>query len=583
MFCTLKCITFYTFSTFSIFSFFYISGIHPQCQNHPKSKIQIQVFSYLLADDQSQNLLILAASDGRLELVKYLLEICDMNNFVRGKLAIDFAFSKNQCETVFLLLNENSRFPQDFKVADSMTDELLSFVDSSKKLHSAIESHDLVMVEEIVDKNSNLKFLYSTENVSALSAALTSGAFEIYKLLMTKNVTFGPHEIFEDLLEQLSESQKEELTAINESMLQCVGDKHILMLMSNIQVGADDKQKRLSLVCDALQKLNTIPGINILLQTVAATRKFQLIFDFNREHILFLQPAEEGYVTGLFDICGRIYVGAKDLLNPSKAHEVLGVIAHELCHYVMWIVYKNTAKPYQAGDETKTTRFNQILEFCKENSHLEEIVGLVFSQYEDDMHVAELIVRVPHALGHYIDDPQKFEEFNENFKDLNVYYEEVVGEIQEKLPKIEKEVENQIRKDNSSPLNFVKYHWRKILLGLILIAFASFLITLTARSCLFKTCSDPNSSCEFEQFKATCKCSKNLYMSDDKCFQCLSDDHCYRNQSCYLNTCYSDKNVFTCRDKTKLRMFSSKRCDGHVDCVDGSDETYHCSKLEIFF
>lgn len=537
----------------------------------------------LLTDEREYSLLHLAAELGKLELADFLLDICDINYSVHGKMAIDLAYEKEHFETVLMLLKNNSRFPLNFSIPKDfeMPVGLKKFIDVCKTIHEAITKHDIETVSSIIDEYFNLNFFYNLKNHSALAIALTSKSFEIYKMLMEKNVILGPHEIITDLLLKLSETERENLSAMNLSTFQSVADKHILTLMAYTQVGSDDnrRQERLNLVCSAFQRLNTLPCVKILLQIVAATRNFQLIFDFNHEHIHFLEPSSEGYSTGLFQLCGRIYIGAMHLLDPSRAHEVLGVIAHEFCHFVMFTVFGNMAKPYRVDDLKSQEEFDKILAYCESKPDLEMIIDLVFKDYQKEQQAAELIVRIPQALAHYIDDPERLEEFNEKFKDLKNFYDKCVPIMEEKLPEIERESENNIRRQYATPLNLLKLYWKRILF-ILLMAACSVSIYFLAISCIFKTCgSDANAFCEFDG-KAVCKCSNDLEWEAGGCFRCVHDDHCPNDQSCYLHKCFNTSDVFTCVDNSK-RMFSNVRCDNVKDCDDGSDEVYHCGEYLV--
>jgi predicted SprT family Zn-dependent metalloprotease len=347
-------------------------------------------------------------------------------------------------------------------------------------------------------------------------------------------------------------------------------------------VGPDEieRQKRLSLVYDALTRLNSIDDVNILLKIVAASRNFQLMFDFNREHVNFIDPKCEGYATGQFEINGRICIGAFHLLSPNRAHEVLGVIAHEFCHFAMFKVFQNMAKPFQSTDQERKEEFERILESCKEVKDRENIVKLVFD-YDEEQQAAELIVRVPHALAHYIDQPEGFEKFEENFQDLTTFYtEKCLPILREKLPQIEQESERRKRKEYAKPTNFIKFYWKEIILTIILVPLSLLSTTLLATSCVFKLCgSDSRASCHFyyENFYSECECTENFNWHEGNCYICSFDNECLEGQVCFDHHCYEKEDVFTCADNSS-KMFSLHRCDGIKDCNDASDEMYHCGK-----
>jgi hypothetical protein len=125
-------------------------------------------------------------------------------------------------------------------------------------------------------------------------------------------------------LESFTYSERKKLSELNAKNLQNLTENYILTLLANSNLGPDDEQKesRFSHVAKAFHKLNEIPEIKILLQLTATFKNFQIIFDFNRDHVQFLDPRAESYTNGLFYVNGRIYVGAKYLLDEERAHEV---------------------------------------------------------------------------------------------------------------------------------------------------------------------------------------------------------------------------------------------------------------------
>jgi hypothetical protein len=225
------------------------------------------------------------------------------------------------------------------------------------------------------------------------------------------------------------------------------------------------------------------------------------------------------------------------------------------------------------------------LESCKEVKDREDIVKLVFD-YDEEQQVAELIVRVPHALAHYIDQPEGFEKFEENFQDLTTFYtEKCLPILREKLPQIEQESERRKRKEYAKPTNFIKFYWKEIILTIFVAVVGSFSTFVLARSCVLKSCgSDSAAFCNFDfiNFYSTCKCQDDLNWHEDHCVICSFDNECKTDENlsevCYGHNCFDSINVFTCANDSK-RIFSIHRCDGINDCDDGSDETYHCGLL----
>jgi hypothetical protein len=127
---------------------------------------------------------------------------------------------------------------------------------------------------------------------------------------------------------------------------------------------------------------------------------------------------------------------------------VYGVIAHEICHFVMFKIFKNMAKPYKNADSVIQEKFQRISNNCQFLKDADRIVSLVFDCYDEDQHHAELIVRIPHMLGHYCNDPEKTQEVKQMFSELYRFYvNECVPKMEQELKKIaDKEMINTVKK-----------------------------------------------------------------------------------------------------------------------------------------
>jgi hypothetical protein len=180
---------------------------------------------------------------------------------------------------------------------------------------------------------------------------------------MDENLEFGPFEDFNEVFNNLTVEERRNLLNIHINYTQEFSENHIITLMSNSVVGRDDQDEheRFELVLAAYRFLNQIGIIKLILQVVAASKCFKIIFDFNRESIRFMDPTTDWGTNGIcYFVGGKIFIAAKNLLNPEKIHEIYGVIAHELCHYAMFLTFENRAIPYYEEDENAVTAFNEV-------------------------------------------------------------------------------------------------------------------------------------------------------------------------------------------------------------------------------
>lgn len=168
----------------------------------------------------------------------------------------------------------------------------------------------------------------------------------------------------------------------------------------------------------AFRTLNEDSSIRVIHMAVAASKKFRIIFDFNRDSVQLIDPTADSYTNGIFYLSGRIYIGAKQLLDPATENETFATMAHELCHYAMNLTYSNAAKPYKSKDKKAAIEFDKISQICQQNCEKEEVIDLVYEHYPEFMHHAELIVRPPHLMALHSKNPEKLQESRENFSDL---------------------------------------------------------------------------------------------------------------------------------------------------------------------
>lgn len=133
----------------------------------------------------------------------------------------------------------------------------------------------------------------------------------------------------------------------------------------------------------------------------------------------------------------RVYVGAKDILNPKDRDMALGIIIHEVMHYVMYLMYYNDAKPYTRWDDMTRKYFEMIEDVYKtRDSHREQWMVKVFQKYEPEQHQSELIARAVDLPILYRLNATGMEGVRRAYRDLFEFYEYKI------LPEIKWRVEN---------------------------------------------------------------------------------------------------------------------------------------------
>lgn len=405
-----------------------------------------------LKDNRNFNILMLASEAGHIEAVNNLIERGEeVNVEVDSDSAVNLAFSQGHHHIVLALLKANSKFPSNYQ-QEMASDELKAFVNLSTEIHERVDhileddQEELESVKnyikEKINNYPNLRHFYDQKNNSLLKNAILCKTFAIYELLLTLNIFLGPHENMDEINEKLTIKQRKKFSEINYRLSPNFLTEPMMILLRNCKSGPDTPQKMQSEFIESIRKvfeyLFKIPGIAIILKIVAAAHNFKIIFDFNRDSVTFLDPSAEPFMNGLFYSSGKIYIAAKDMLDPSTALNTIGVISHELCHFAMFLVYDNDGKPYKRKDVKALNEFNEVTKACEKNKRREEIVESVFDDYDEEMHHAELIVRVVQMLALYFDKFDMLKARVRSFQTLFDFYARTnVPQMETELPKIE--------------------------------------------------------------------------------------------------------------------------------------------------
>ncbi|XP_070497777.1 uncharacterized protein [Chironomus tepperi] len=370
------------------------------------------------------------------------------NSFDNKVNAQTLAYQNQHFDVLYLLLQANLKFPNSFD-ANLCTGKCKEFCDVTEEVHSLIKSNDNRKLKEILNRHKNLKHFYNFANESALKVAILSGSYDTYKELTSRKFRYASHENPAEYLHDLGVEEKRTVRDIHNNFSEGIVEKHINVLIGNSFIYHDevDGQDKQDIISRAYKSLDSIPLVKIILKIVAASKNFKIIFDFNRESVNVADPTVDSYTQGLFYVSGRIYIGAKQLLNFATEHETLANLAHELCHFTMNLVYNNAAKPYKAYDKKIIKNFQEISNICKKSDEREDIVDMVYNAYPEDVHHAELIVRPVHMLVYYKNSPEILARRKKTYSRLFDFYErKVVPELEKALPEIEYRDEKVIKK-----------------------------------------------------------------------------------------------------------------------------------------
>lgn len=322
---------------------------------------------------------------------------------------------------------------------------------SFQSLHEDIQYGDLEEVKNFVSGIQSDKKAYNDRNESAISTAIRFGRCEIYELLLSSNFSLGPHEDIERILAKSGAMRnnvklRRQFREIHKKYFKVTTPKHLIILQEKSKLSheasEEDRKMFQPEIVKAFEDLNDIFWIRPLLKLAAMISTLSIVFDFGHDTVEHMDPTKNDAIRGTtYSIQGYIFIGAKKLLNISERCEALGTLVHELCHFVMQIVYGNDCKPYKIDDVENHQKFIEILNDCAGNCELEEIIFYAFDCNESIQH-AELIVRVPHLLAIYKESLEKIQGVREIFLKLFKFFEEkVLVDIEKKIEELEAKTE----------------------------------------------------------------------------------------------------------------------------------------------
>ncbi|KRT84642.1 AAA protein [Oryctes borbonicus] len=233
----------------------------------------------------------------------------------------------------------------------------------------------------------------------------------------------------------------EQLPAEDYSQKQYSSHVRYLLSRSRLGFGQHDHDAWFKIIEEIYKHLDNIPIISSILKVLEYAETLEIIFDFAANSIVDLDPTQNSSTSGACDYkTRRLYIGAK------STDIVLGTLAHELCHLAMQIIYNNDCNPYNASDISTKANFDKIVENYSRKIGLNPIISRIFTTYKNrDEWPSEMIVRVPHLLAHYHDNPVMLKKLKEEAVELFDFYERYTRKDVLKFIEIPNRIRNQHR------------------------------------------------------------------------------------------------------------------------------------------
>jgi ankyrin repeat protein len=350
-----------------------------------------------------EHLFLLAIKYNNLLVVKFLLQYCKRDDKLyqasQFKVLIQEAWKKKLYDIVLLFLKADSDFPDGF-IEQTGNLELDNFTNERNKLHERIRSNANISDIENYVINTESKFFLNIQGYSARYTAITSKNFDAYVFLVEQCSIYFKHDDEKKCISNLTKNETNILYQKQKQTLKKLPNAHIYFLVSKSKKKGMPNDAQFELLMHYYySELDKIPEISLIFQVAQYEDGLEIVFDFQSENTLEMDFINVNFNGSYTQQNNQILIAAK-----GEKQTVLGVLAHELTHLVMNMIFQNDCKPYITG-RNEETEFKDILKsaICMIQSidNLDNEIIKALIHYLPRFHEAELIARVPHVLATY--------------------------------------------------------------------------------------------------------------------------------------------------------------------------------------
>lgn len=325
--------------------------------------------------------------------------------------AVELAWDEKRIDLLETLIANDCPFPKKFQLNQTAdySDEFNENLKKRQSLHRSIADRDAEAVSRILEDMHSGLYVYNENNDSAFATALKNFEIGIYTLLLKKNFKFC--EKCPLLMKNLPVNLKQVISFKNRELFKPLGEvpnKHQLLSKCHLATGHFHKQFYSVKINGFLWDLQNHPEVSSLLRIAEKSISLKIAFDFQHSDTMLMHPDHKN--KGPFDprgVCtpaGNLYISGK-----RNDRDTRGVLAHELTHHAMKLLYRNSFHPYQAFDDERKTNFGDVIKECREVYEKKEDVTILsiwninqtFQNYSEENFSSELIARVPQVLTNY--------------------------------------------------------------------------------------------------------------------------------------------------------------------------------------
>ncbi|XP_070508737.1 uncharacterized protein [Chironomus tepperi] len=403
-------------------------------------------------DDEEQSILLTAVQHQNKDIIDYLITFwahliqhLPFDHQVRISTA---AYDTNQLDVLCDLLDiADFPFPKDIK--EQKHEQLNKIIQERSKLAVAIKAENYEELDRFLTSNQNLKIAYNPVNKSALQQAVDAKNYKIYYYLKTYSYTASEFDDIEDVLND--EEQK-------------IAEQSMCMQRSeNVTKALPEDQKSINLLCNRsfihnrkvnkeqeieyrmkirkwYEDIHRIKFGHLFLDVAASCEDLKIIFGFDDCLVDNLSFGTYRSLGTMVQAYKWIFVGSKLTDETGEAtkereQQIKGTLVHELCHYVMKLVYENDEHPYYKIQVQIAEIFEEIVKkidkWSGDDSEEPDdgcngIISVVFTAYDRNDFHPELIVRWVQILVQFDDDVDMLKYLEDKYKILVNFWENQV-------------------------------------------------------------------------------------------------------------------------------------------------------------
>ncbi|XP_070497755.1 MATH and LRR domain-containing protein PFE0570w-like [Chironomus tepperi] len=418
------------------------------------------------------SILYLAVKNSKKDIVDFLINHCmewiQQLPYDHQLMISTTAFNTNQLDVLCKLLDCDFPFPNKLDV-DAVTDiNLKIIINARTNFHTVIKADDKKSVEIFIKKNPNLKIGFNTDNDSAIHQTISCKNDKIRCILQSHG--YNPGKIDEkneefcnqqDGIESITAGRIQRNNNVNSALQNDL--VNILRLESrsfihnNKNISKSTKHEYYNKIRSWYNDIYKTKFGCKLIDVAAQCNNLKIIYDFEST-TTFNMDLRGRYSPGnTYSVSKWIFIGAKSSKVLNRDQKIKGVISHEICHFVMGLVYQNNDSPFFEYDSVRTKEFEDIVkennkwkvkndeesqgdddedEESQDNDDEDEniekkeelddecngIISTVYKLYAPEDYIAELIVRGPHIQAEFDNDKSKELHLENLYKNLFEYW-----------------------------------------------------------------------------------------------------------------------------------------------------------------